>query len=229
MQTQPYHSADADLTGLQQDLLRLAEAVDQAIIGATWALTHRDRSEAQHVVDRDTGIGELRSALEAHAILLLAGQPRMADDARAISSVMLIAAELERIGDHAQGIATIVLRNAELPWLSLPPAMGQMAHKAREMLQLAIRAVIRRDAGVAARLEQIDDTIDHLYQCVLRETLPAMREHPEQNEWGTYLLWIGHNFERIADRAVNIAARAAFMATGTMIPPRLEQVIAASA
>jgi phosphate transport system protein len=218
------HTID-ELAGLQGDLLRLAEAVDRAIVGATWALAHHDTSEAQHVVEGDAAIDELQYALEAHAILLLAGQPHMADDARAISAIMLIAAELERIGDHAQGIAMIVLRSAELPSLGAPPALGQMAHKAREMLQHAIRAVIRRDAEVAARLAQTDDTIDRLYQRVLHETIPAMREHPEQSEWATYLLWIGHNFERIADCAVNIAGRAAFIATGTMAPQPLEHVL----
>jgi phosphate transport system protein len=157
---------DADLADLQQHLLRLAEAVDRAIVGATWALAHRDTDEAQRVVDGDAAIDELRYAIEQDAILLLAGQQLLADDARAISAVMLIAAELERMGDHAGGIATIVLRSAELPSLVVPPALGQMAHKAREMLQHAMRAVIQRDTEAAIRLERTDDTIDRLYQRV---------------------------------------------------------------
>ena len=216
---------DADLADLQQHLLRLAEAVDRAIVGATWALAHRDTDEAQRVVDGDGAIDELRYAIEQDAILLLAGQQLLADDARAISAVMLIAAELERMGDHAGGIATIVLRSAELPSMGMPAALGQMAHKAREMLQHAIRAVIQRDTEAAVRLGRIDDTIDRLYQRVQWEALPAMREHPEQTEWATYFLWIGHNLERITDRAVNIAERAAFIATGTMAPRHVQRFL----
>jgi phosphate transport system protein len=133
---------------------------------------------------------------------------------RVISAVMFAAAELERIGDYAEGIATIVVRQANLPLRSTPPVIGQMAHRAREMLQAAIRALIKRDIEAAAQLERIDDRIDQLYQNVLQEVLLAMREHPEDSEWVIYLLWIGHNLERIADRAVNIAERAAF-ATGS--------------
>jgi phosphate transport system protein len=206
-----YH--DMDLADLQQHLLRLAEAVDRAVVGATWAFAHSDVDEARRVLDGDAAIDGLRRALEERAVQLLAGQPHMLYDVRVISAVMLVAAELERIGDYAQGIATIVLRRVEQPLLGAPPALGQMAHKAREMLQYAIRALIKRDTEAAARLEQTDDAIDDLYRRVLQEVLPAMREHPEQSEWATYLLWIGHNFERIADRAVNIAERAAF-ATG---------------
>src|SRR5947207_15975268 len=73
---------DADLADLQQLLLRLAEVVDRAIVGATWALAHRDTDEAQHVVDGDAAIDELRYALEQDAILLLAGPQFLADDAR---------------------------------------------------------------------------------------------------------------------------------------------------
>ncbi|MDQ5852434.1 MAG: hypothetical protein M3380_10265 [Chloroflexota bacterium] len=44
-----------------------------------------------------------------------------------------------------------------------------------------------------------------------------MREFPQQSEAATYLLWAAHNLERIADRTVNIAERAAFIATGALV------------
>jgi phosphate transport system protein len=210
-------SQSSERANLQGYLLRLAEAVDRGIIGATWALAHYDRDEAQQVVDGDRSIDTLRYAVEQQAITLLAGQSLLVDDVRAISTVMLIATELERIGDHAAGIASIVLRSAELQRRKSPSALGQMAHKAREMLQQAMRAVVRRDPDVAARLERADDIVDALYQQVLHETLPIMRENPEHAEWATYLLWVGHNLERIADRAVIIGERAAFIVTGVMI------------
>jgi phosphate transport system protein len=34
---------------------------------------------------------------------------------------------------------------------------------------------------------------------------------------GTFLLWVGHNYERIGDRAINIAERVIFMKTGQFI------------
>ena len=36
--------------------------------------------------------------------------------------------------------------------------------------------------------------------------------NPENIRNGTYLIWISHNLERIADRATNIAERAIFQA-----------------
>jgi phosphate transport system protein len=34
---------------------------------------------------------------------------------------------------------------------------------------------------------------------------------------GTFLLWVSHNYERIGDRAINIAERVIFMRSGHFI------------
>jgi len=209
-------SPGGERADLQGHLLRLAEAVDRAIVSANWALAHADTGEAQHIADGDRTIDALRYGLEEHAILLLAGRVLLADEARTITSMMQIATELEQIGNHVTAIATIILRNEGQAQRSTSPALSQMAHKAREMLQQAIRAVVRRDSDVAVRLEPSDAVVDTLYQRVRCETLTSMREHPEHAEWETYHLWVGYHVKRIADRALIIGQRAAFMVTGVM-------------
>ena len=42
--------------------------------------------------------------------------------------------------------------------------------------------------------------------------LMVKESNPENIRNGTYLIWISHNLERIADRATNIAERAIFQA-----------------
>jgi phosphate transport system protein len=205
-----------DLIDLQQRLLRLAEVVDRAIISATGALANRDMGAAQRVVDDDTLIDALRYALEGQAVQLLAQPNLMVPEVRTISAMLLIAGELERIGDYARGIAILVLRSADLMPPEAQPAPGQMARGAREMFQQAIRAVVKHDAEAAQQIKRTDLIIDQLYAQMRHELFATMRTQPEQIEWATYLLWIGHNLERIADRAVNIAERAAFIATGTL-------------
>ena len=39
---------------------------------------------------------------------------------------------------------------------------------------------------------------------------------PANVQRATYLLWVAHDLERIADRATNIAERVVFMVTGKM-------------
>ena len=206
-----------DLAELQRRLLSLGETVERSIVSAVWALMHRDASAARRVVRDDAVIDELRYDLEEHALRLLALQQPLASDLRTISALMGLASELERIGDYAEGIAAVVLRSAALADFEAPPLVYQMAQEARAMLRTALQAVVERDAGAVERLERADDQVDDLYQQVLQELLTTMREFPQQSEAATYLLWAAHNLERIADRTVNIAERAAFIATGTLV------------
>lgn len=211
-----------DISDLQRQLLALGDLVDRAIVNAVWALMHHDIGGAQRVVANDTVIDEQRYVLEEEALRLIARQQPLAGDLRAISSWMGLASELERIGDYAEGIAAVALRAGEHPVLEPPTLLNQMASAARVMLEQAIQAIVARDATAAERMERADDQIDALYAQVLKELLAVMREQPDLSEAATYLLWAAHNLERIADRTVNIAERAGFIATGKLAPVRPE-------
>ena len=211
-----------DIADLQRRLLTLGDIVDRAIVNAVWALMHHDIGGARRVIANDTDIDEQRYLLEDEALRLIARQQPLAGDLRAISSWMGLASELERIGDYAEGIAAVALRAAELPMLEPPVLLNQMASEARVMLRQAIQAIVARDPTAAERMERADDQVDALYARVLQELLAVMRERPDLSETATYLLWAAHNLERIADRTVNIAERAAFIATGTLAPSRPE-------
>lgn len=209
-----------DLAELQRRLASLSETVDRAIANAVWALIHQDVGSAQRVVSGDTVIDDLRYDLEEEALRLMARQQPMAVDLRMVSALMGLASEMERIGDYAEGIAAIVLRGSELLKNNVPPAFAEMAQKARAMLKMATQAIVERDAGAVARLEQADDEVDTMYRQMVQELLAVMREQPDHSEAATYLVWAVHNLERIADRTVNIAERASFIATGTLAPRR---------
>jgi phosphate transport system protein len=139
-----------------------------------------------------------------------------------ISAYMGVAAELERIGDYAEGIGKIVLRSTTLSGLAIPPDLQEMSVRVREMLDQALRAVVERDAQAVVRMERSDDLVDRLYQCLLAELGATMQAHPERITAAIYLLWAAHDLERMADRAVNIAERAAFIATGVLASRRAD-------
>ena len=100
---------------------------------------------------------------------------------------------------------------AEQPLLGAPPALGQMAHKSREMLQQAIRAVIRRDGEAVARLEALvlhgvdDDVIPVENGRAIRDLLG-----PLLGDRATYAEHDAGHFvtrESVADAAAWIAVR----------------------
>jgi phosphate transport system protein len=61
-----------------------------------------------------------------------------------------------------------------------------------------------------------DDKIDKQYRRLFRETLEEMKDE-QYIRRATFLLWAGHNLERIGDRATNIAERVIFMVTGEFV------------
>jgi phosphate transport system protein len=62
-----------------------------------------------------------------------------------------------------------------------------------------------------------DDEVDELYNQVYRELILFMVQDPETIQKATYLLWVAHDLERIADRATNIAERVIFLVTGKLV------------
>jgi phosphate transport system protein len=84
------------------------------------------------------------------------------------------------------------------------------------MLRRALQAFAARDVEEARRVASEDDRIDELYQQVFRELLAFMLEDPSTTTRALYLLFAGHNLERIADRTTNIAERVIFLTSGEL-------------
>jgi phosphate transport system protein len=59
-----------------------------------------------------------------------------------------------------------------------------------------------------------DDQIDSLYGQIFQSLLAEMVQNHETVRGGTYLNWVAHNIEPMADRVTNIAERVVFVMTG---------------
>jgi len=205
-----------ELADVNDKILRLASMVDAAIEQAMEALISRDLGLAQEVVANDEAINVLRFEIEEECLTILATQQPFAGDLRETIAAMHLANELERMGDHASGIARLVERlEAEEEIVSLHK-LPKMAKRARQMINEAIKAYIDRDPEQAQTMMRRDDKIDKQYRKLFRETLEEMRDD-QYIRRATYLLWVGHDLERIGDRATNIAERVIFMTTGQFV------------
>jgi len=91
-----------------------------------------------------------------------------------------------------------------------------MAEVCRDMTRQALRAYMTADPALARQVAAQDDTIDGLYTQIFRELLTYMIEDPQTTSRALFLLFAGHNLERIGDRATNIAERVIFMASGVV-------------
>ena len=91
-----------------------------------------------------------------------------------------------------------------------------MADKATDMLRRVLDALVQRDTAASFKVCDDDDEVDSLYDQVYRDLLAYMIDDPRTIQRATYLLWVAHDLERIADRATNVAERVIFLVTGKM-------------
>jgi phosphate transport system protein len=202
---------------LLEDLLEMGQMVADSINSAIQALAKQDEELAQWVIDYDDEINAFQYDIDEKCLVLIATQQPMAGDLRAILSVSNIAAELERIGDYSEGIARLALKLAGRPLLKPLIDIPRMAEEGRRMLMTALEAFARQDVEAARQVGEADDTVDALYDQVYRELLVYMMEDPRTITQATYLLWVAHNLERIADRTTNIAERVIFLESGRIV------------
>ena len=212
----PRQTLDRELGHLQDEMLILGSMVEKAITSSVEALKKRDQEAARQIIADDLKINRKRFDIEEECIQLVATQQPIAGDLRTIVSVLHVIVDLERMADHAEGIARITLMIGDEPPLKPLVDVPRMAEKAVDMLRRSLEAFIHRDAETARRICDEDDEVDALYDQVYRELLTYMIADPRTINRATYLLWVAHNLERIADRVTNICERVIFMVTGKM-------------
>ena len=169
---------------------------------------------SQKVVYDDDVIYEEQHAIEDRCIDLIALEAPMAGDLRVLIAAMMVANELERMGDYAEGIAKISLSMGNLPPLKPLIDIPRMADKSVDMLRRSTQAFVNRDVESATAVLLADDEVDDIYEQVYRELLTYMMADPSTIQRATYLLWVAHDLERVADRTTNIAERVIYLVTG---------------
>jgi phosphate transport system protein len=205
---------ERQLTEVQEDMLVMAGMVETAIERGIEALKTRNVNLAHQIIEDDLKINRKRYDTEDKCLELIATQQPLASDLRTIASVLHITVDLERMGDHAEGIAKIALMLADEPPLKPYIDIPRMAQVGIDMLMGSMEAFKDRDPDRARAICNQDDEVDALYDQVYRELLTFMFNDPRTIQRATYLIWVAHNLERIADRVTNICERVVYLVEG---------------
>ena len=208
---------DRNLKLLQEELLLLGGLVEKSIVDAIEALKTRDIELSHKVVSQDDIIDQKTNQIEEKAIDLIATQQPIAIDLRTLMSVIHISVELERMGDYAEGIGKIGVMMGNDPPVKPLVDIPKMATKSSDMLKRSLDALVKRDSALARQVCEDDDEVDNLYDQIYKDLIALMISDPATTQRATYLMWVAHDLERIADRATNIAERVIFLVTGQLV------------
>jgi len=205
-----------DLETLRTRLLEMGTAVDSMVARAMRALQDQDVELAEAVINADDFIDELDVTIESECLRLIALQAPVGKDLHLLGTAIKAITDLERIADHSVDIAKVARKLAQetffVPLVDLP----KMADKVREMLKTVLTAFVSHDLAMVNYVVEADDQVDTMYHLIRDDLHNAMRRDPDVVVQASYLLFVAHYLERIADHTVNIAERVYFAETGKL-------------
>jgi phosphate transport system protein len=206
-----------ELEELNENLLRMATLVEEAINNAVQSLVKRDSDLAQKSFGGEDRINKLEIVIEDMCLKLLALRQPMAADLRFITAAMKIITDLERIGDQAVNIAERAISLNQEPQLKPYIDIPRMAEIAQSMVKDVLDAFVNRDSKLARSVCERDDLVDGLNDQVFRELLSYMISDPKTIERAVHLMIVCRCLERIADHATNIGEDVIFMVDALVI------------
>ncbi|AFL74077.1 phosphate signaling complex protein PhoU [Thiocystis violascens] len=201
---------------LQAAIGDLGALVIQALNQSVVCLKAHDLILAARIIEADAAINQQRRLLEQQCLVTLAAYQPAGEDLRALGACMELVSELERIGDYAGDVASVMLKIGEerLPPEPVAAILG-VAGNAIAMLTDALDAFTSNSDESTARAAVVREAqVDRDEEAIIQQVLGRMRTDAGFALTGTYLLWIVHNYERVADRATNVAERAVYVAAG---------------
>ncbi len=199
---------DQELRLAKDDILILGSMVEQAILDSVRALKEHDLEKSITIFESDKIINSRRYEIEKFTLAIIATQQPTA--------ILDLSSELERMGDYAKGIAVINLRSGGLGLTKLLRNLYDMSLKSVDMLHRSLTAFLLEDTDLAKAIIDEDNLVDDLYSQLYHDVLESVVDDPSNIERVNYVLWVGHNLERVADRVTNVCERVIFVATGRM-------------
>jgi phosphate transport system protein len=206
-----------DLGALNDRLLEMCGHVDSMLGLAIRALTERNAALADEVIARDDEVDRLDLQIEGECMRLIALQQPIARDLRLIGTALKVITDLERIGDHAVDIAKVARKLAREPYQRPMVDMPRLSNAVREMLKDVMVAFVTQDLKLVTRVVAADDHVDALFHQIRDELHDTMRHNSGSVVQASYLLFVAHFLERIADHTVNIAERVYYTETGRLM------------
>ena len=199
------------LRDLAQQVIEVGRAVLDNIGRATDALVDHDLGLVDDVLAADDRIDAFARRLEESAVLVLARQAPVASELSYVVSLLRLAYELERCGDLMVNVARAAHRlDGPIDERARGPLM-ELAQRCREIFERALGVYA---SGGDSDLDEADDLVDDAQTRLLSALTDASVDHRTI----IALTIAGRCYERVADHAVNLAARSGLVVGAVLTP-----------
>ena len=191
----------------RQTVSEMAAISKKTLIDAITLIDKYDENIAEAIINNETEVDEYEDATSSY-LLQISEQDLSQKDSREVSQLLHVVGDVERIADHAVNImdAAKEIRNKNISFS--PEAQRElsvMANAVREILSLAVEALVNEDLNVAKKVEPLEQIIDKLNHKIKRNHVERLRTGNCTIELGFVLSDILANFERVSDHCSNIA------------------------
>ncbi len=166
-----------------------------------------DEKISGDIITNESEVDEYEDATSSY-LLQISEQDLSQKDSREVSQLLHVVGDVERIADHAVNImgAAKEIHNKNISFSQeAQRELSVMANAVREILSLAIEALVNEDLNVAKKVEPLEQIIDKLKHKIKNNHVQRLRNGECTIELGFVLSDILNNFERVADHCSNIA------------------------
>jgi phosphate transport system protein len=200
---------------LSDTVLSMGNLVASRLGKGLEALKRPDPELIAELFRGDEEVDRLYSEIERRCIDLLALQQPVAVDLRLITTAFKISTDIERVGDIAVNLGQYA-RNYHLNLKLLAhEQLFSIGDLVTTMFYESLKAFYDRNARRAEEVLKLDDQVDRMFWDLvsrLIEDLLGSADHREEIVNGAVALLLSiRDLERVADHAVNIAARTIYM------------------
>ena len=191
----------------RQTVSEMAAISKKTLLDAITLIDKYDENLAEAIVNNEKEVDEYEDATSSY-LLQISEQDLSQKDSREVSQLLHVVGDVERIADHAVNImdAAKEIRNKNISFSPEPQReLSVMANAVREILSLAVEALVNEDLNVAKKVEPLEQIIDKLNHKIKRNHVERLRTGNCTIELGFVLSDILANFERVSDHCSNIA------------------------
>jgi phosphate transport system protein len=210
-------SFENSLRELLKKLTTIGELASSSIEKGFEAYMNQDIEQALRVIDEDDEVDDLEIEINQFIIwLMVKEQPIVARDLRRMIGILKISSEFERIADFGVNIAKATIKIGESKTLLELPSLEQMKNISITMLDKALQSFLEGNMELVKEVADLDDQVDELSDETYKMITSYLKEHPEEANLLSQLLFLNRYLERTADHITNIAESAAYLIKGQM-------------